>query len=258
MEIERRIREALDQERFVLHAQPIVGLQSGEVERHELLLRMRDADGDGLTSPAEFLPEAEDLGLIREIDRWVISQAAGMLGGGIDCLEVNLSGKSMANPELPAMIEQDLADAGADPSRLILEITETAAMEKPTNAIATLRELKALGVRLALDDFGTGHSSLEYLQRLPFDMLKIDRTFFADTVQNRAIVGAVTDLAHGLGLVVTAEGLETIDQVAWACEAGCDRGQGYYFARPLAADELRTLCAADHAYEMPALAALPA
>jgi CheY-like chemotaxis protein len=137
----------------------------------------------------------------------------------------------------------------------LLEVTESVAMERIDEAIATLEDLRGLGVGLALDDFGTGHSSLAYLQRLPLDTLKIDRSFFRDTVPNRAIVGAVTALAHGLGLDVVAEGLETAGQVAWAHAAGCDRSQGYYFARPLVPKEVAALWAAGLLFDLPVEAA---
>jgi len=138
------------------------------------------------------------------------------------------------------------------PERLILEVTESAALEQVEEAIVTMRALRALGVRLALDDFGTGHASLAYLQRLPLDTLKLDRSFFTDTPQNRAIVGAVATLAHGLELEVIAEGLETAAQVTWARAAGCDCGQGYFFARPLPTAAITALWDAGLRFDLPA------
>jgi len=168
-------------------------------------------------------------------------------------VSVNLSARQFRDPQLLAAVTDTLNDTGLVPAQLMLEITETAAMERPDEAIATLGALKQLGVGLAIDDFGTGYSSLAYLRHLPVDTLKIDRAFFADEARNQAIVGAVADLAHGLGLAVTAEGLEAAAQIAWAREAGCDLGQGYYFARPLPPEAIDALWAAGLAFDLPAI-----
>ncbi len=258
LELEHDLRLALRGDEIRVYYQPKVELATGRIVALEALVRWQHPTR-GLIPPGEFVALAEETGLIVPLGRRVLAEACRRLGEWRAChpapetleLAVNLSPRQFRHRDLVADIAAALAAAHVPPDRLVLELTETTAMEQPTAAIATVRELKALGVRLALDDFGTGHSSLAYLQRLPLDMLKIDRTFFADTAKNCAIVGTVTDLAHDLGLVVTAEGLETVEQVAWACAAGCDRGQGYYFARPLAPDELDTLCAGGLAFDMP-------
>src|SRR5215213_3157013 len=166
-------------------------------------------------------------------------------------MAVNLSARQFRHPDLIDAIAATLAECGLSPDQLILEVTETATMERSEGGIATLGALRALGVRLAIDDFGTGYSSLAYLQRLPVDTLKIDRAFSREGERSLAIVKAVADLAHGLGLDVVAEGLETAEQVALAREAGCDRGQGHHFAPALPAEELAALWAAGLICDLP-------
>ncbi len=253
--LERDLRRALAREELVLYYQPKVDLGTGRVTVLEALVRWRHPTR-GLVPPGDFIPLAEESGLIVPLGRWALRVACRQVvawttaypGQPGPRLAVNLSAREFRDPDLVASVAATLAATGLAPDRLILEVTETAAMEQVEAAIQTLTALRVLGTRLALDDFGTGHASLAYLQRLPLDTLKLDRAFFADTPQNRAIVGAVTTLAHGLGLDVTAEGLETAGQVAWARAAGCERGQGYYFSRPLPADELATFWAGDRTF----------
>ena len=217
----------------------------------------------GLIAPGDFIPLAEETGLIVPLGRWTLrvacEQAVTWAARHPDIpaprLAVNLSAREFRDPDLVASVAATLAATALPPDRLILEVTESSALEQVEEAIATMQALRALGVRLALDDFGTGHASLAYLQRLPLDTLKLDRSFFTDTPQNRAIVGAVATLAHGLGLDVTAEGLETAAQVAWARGAGCDRGQGYFFARPLPTDAITALWEGGLIFDLPPAAA---
>ncbi|HET8627879.1 MAG TPA: EAL domain-containing protein, partial [Thermomicrobiales bacterium] len=243
---------------FLLHYQPIVDLAGGQVAAVEALVRWRHP-ARGLVAPAAFIPLAEETGLILPLGRWGLETAcrrvqawSGGPGATPPALHVNLSPRQFAQPDLVAAVARVLAATGLPPARLTLEITETVLMAEAAVTTEKLRALTALGVRLAIDDFGTGYSSLAYLQRLPVDTLKIDRAFFQAGGRNRAIVRAVTELAHGLGLAVTAEGLETAEQVAGARAAGCDHGQGYHFARPLPPEAVAALWAGGRQGPLPA------
>lgn len=240
--LERDLRKALEQQELRLYYQPKVDLSNGRITGLEALVRWQHPER-GLISPGSFIPLAEETGLIVQIGRWTLTEACRQLREWQDryprvtvpLVAVNLSARQFKHPDLALDIATALADAQLPARALLLEITETVAMAKTEETSATLRTLKEIGVGLAIDDFGTGYSSLAYLQRLPVETLKIDRSFFGDDPSNGAIVRAVTTLAHGLGLEVTAEGLETAAHVALAREAGCDRGQGYYFTHPLPA-----------------------
>ena len=259
LELEHDLRGALARAELRVHYQPLVDLGTGHVAALEALVRWAHPTR-GLVPPGNFIPLAEETGLIVPLGRWVLTEACRQLQSWraahpavpAPALTVNLSPRQFRHPALVADVAAALANSGLAAERLFLEVTETVAMERIDETLVTLAALKALGVRLVLDDFGTGHSSLAYLQRLPLDMLKIDRSFFRDTVENRAIVRAVADLAHGLGLGVTAEGLETAEQVAWASGVGCERGQGFYFARPLPPEELTARWATGLTFALPA------
>ena len=177
------IRRAFEEDRFELHAQPIVDLATGETVQRELLIRMRDTDGK-LIPPGDFLPAAEKHGAIRDIDRWVLAQGADLAARGID-VEINISAASIGDPGLIADIEHELARTGADPSRLVFEITETALVEETEVAVTLAERLRHLGCRFALDDFGSGYGGFHYLKHLPMDFLKIDREFVRDARSER-------------------------------------------------------------------------
>jgi diguanylate cyclase (GGDEF)-like protein/PAS domain S-box-containing protein len=260
MALEHDLAQALARGEFVLHYQPLVDLATGRVAEVEALVRWR-CPGEGLIPPDRFLPALEGAGSLGALDRWVLRAACRQASAwhardpaGAPRVAVNLAPATFQEPGLVAAVVAALDATGARPGWLRLEITEGAALADVAGAAATLRALGALGVGLALDDFGTGYSSLAHLQRLPVDTLKLDRAFFGagDGGRERAIVRAVTELARGLGLAVVAEGLETAAQVAWALDAGCDRGQGYYFARPLPPDDLGVLLAAGAPADPPA------
>jgi PAS domain S-box-containing protein len=228
-----RIRDALDHDRFVLHAQPIVAVATGETVQHELLIRMLGEDG-AIVAPGAFLPVAEQYGLIREIDRWVIHQAARLAGQG-HAIELNLSAHSLGDPGLYELMEGELRAAGADPARVVIEVTETALLRDEAAARAFLERIGALGCRIALDDFGTGYGGFTYVKRLPVDTLKIDVEFVRDLTRDPAsqhVVRAIVHLARDFGYETVAEGVEDPETLELLGELGVDLAQGYAIARP--------------------------
>ena len=241
LELTAHLARAVEQREFVLEYQPIVNLETHSIEGVEALVRWRHPT-KGLLSPSEFIPAAEDTGLIVPLG-WAIlreacARAAGWQVPGHPPLavSVNLSPKQLTDPNLVREVERSLLASGLDPSCLILEITEDVLMHETEATLQTLRELKRLGVRLAIDDFGTGYSSLSYLERFPVDMLKIAKTF-VDKLGNGAprspLVEAVIRLGEALGLQVVAEGIETAEQLDRLRGLRCEQGQGFLFGRPL-------------------------
>jgi EAL domain-containing protein (putative c-di-GMP-specific phosphodiesterase class I) len=206
----------------------------------------------GLVSPGDFIPLAEETGLIVSIGEWVLHEACRQArvwqteypAAQRFTMNVNLSGKQLQRRDLAETVARILRQTGLDPSSLTLEITESVAMEDADSTLTNLRELKRLGVQIAMDDFGTGYSSLSYLKRFPVDQVKIDRSFvdgLGHDSDDTAIVRAVVTLARALNLQVTAEGIERPDQLAHLRSLGCERGQGYLFARPAPAEALTRL-----------------
>lgn len=246
--MENELRQAIDREQLVLHYQPIYTVAGGELEGFEALVRWNHPQ-QGLVMPDRFIPLAEETGLIVPLGQWVVSAAcrqlsrwdaeAGEGGCGLS-MSVNLSCKQFVQHTLVEMISRCLRENALAPSRLKLEITESAIVHDPATAADKLRRLKELGVDLAVDDFGTGYSSLSYLRQFPVDILKIDRSFISGTdtpKENAEIVRSLIDMAHSLGLRVTAEGVETPEQLERLQAVRCDRAQGYMFARPLPPEE---------------------
>jgi PAS domain S-box-containing protein len=228
-----RLRAALAEDRFELHAQPIVDLATGATVQHELLIRLRDEDGT-LVAPGQFLPTAERFGLIGEIDRWVVAQGIGHVACGHP-VEVNLSAQSLGDPDLLNLIRAELRRTGADPELLAFEITETALVEDAAAAEWFITRLRELGCRVALDDFGTGYGGFTYLKCLPITDLKIDIEFVRDLTESAAsqeVVRAVVSLARGFGQQTVAEGVEDEATMDLLRELGVDRAQGYAIARP--------------------------
>lgn len=241
--MEKELRYAISRNEFLLNFQPKVNLRSGEITGFEALLRWHRTGGE-VVSPALFVPVIEDCGLIEEVGEWVLRSACAQLAAwakaGLKPLPVavNLSPKQFQHQDIGGVILRAIRDHGIDPGLLELEITESTAMNNAEGAIAALKKLKALGVRIAIDDFGTGYSSLSYLTRFPIDSLKIDRSFVIDLPDSRegaSIARAVITMAHALGLKVIAEGVETLAQLEFLTENACDEVQGYYCSRPLAA-----------------------
>ena len=243
LELESDLRGAIENEEFVIHYQPKVSLRTGKIVDMEALVRWQHPVR-GLLSPSEFITAAEETGLIVPLGRWVISEACRQVrrwqdrypGGSAPRVSVNLSARQFQNPDLAEEVAEALRESNLTPFGLELEITETVVMGDAPSTIATLRELKNLGVMVAIDDFGTGHSSLSYLKRFRVDSLKIDGSFVAGLgkdAEDEVIVSGVISLAHGLGLTVVAEGVETEAQKTMIGEMGCDFAQGYLFSRPL-------------------------
>jgi PAS domain S-box-containing protein len=229
-----RIRDALDDERFVLYAQPIVDLQTSEVVQHELLIRMLDPRGGEVIAPARFLPAAEKYGLISEIDEWVIQQAAWLAGAGHP-VEFNLSASSLAKPQIVGSIVRAFREAGARATDVVCEITETALLREAQVGRAFAEHLSSLGFGIALDDFGTGYGGLTYLTALPLTHVKIDSSFVTDLASSEAnqhVVRAIVSLAKGFNKITVAEGVEDGETLALLREIGVDHAQGYYLGRP--------------------------
>jgi PAS domain S-box-containing protein len=227
-----RVREALDEDRFVLYSQPIVPL-AGAKASEELLIRMLDRDGNTI-QPGSFLPVAEKYGLIAEIDRWVISEAIRQAASGRR-IQANLSAASISEEDLFPLIERELRDTGADPADVVFELTETALMEDLEAGEAFARRLVELGLGLALDDFGTGFGSFTYLKKLPIRYIKIDIEFVRDLVSNLAnqhLVKATVGLAHDFGYETIAEGVEDAETLALLKDYGVDFAQGAHLGRP--------------------------
>jgi diguanylate cyclase (GGDEF)-like protein/PAS domain S-box-containing protein len=232
--------DALDRGEFSLAFQPLVDLHTNRVSGFEALLRWNHPRR-GLVSPAEFIPVAEETGLIVPIGEWALRQAASEAMGwpNGETVAVNLSSRQFAD-DLADMVERVLGETGLPASRLELEITETVLMRDSNANLETLRRLRERGVKIALDDFGTGFSSLGYLQRFPFSKIKIDRAFITglpDSEESQAIVRSVIGLGQSLGMRVTAEGVETPAQLAWV-RNGCDEAQGYLLSRPVSAADI--------------------
>ena len=240
---EAMLRHALDHDGLRLHYQPLVDLRSGALCGAEALVRLEHPDR-GLVPPAEFIPVAEETGLVVPLGAWVVAKAAaqaaawrGLQPGDAPLMTVsiNLSGRQLNTPGFAVEVAAAIDRSGADASHLCFEITENALLDAGGAGVATLEGLKELGVRLAIDDFGTGHSSLTWLRRLPADFLKIDKAFVAGLGVHHgdtAIVRAVLDLGRALGLVTVAEGVETPEQLAALRDLGCDWAQGFLLARP--------------------------
>jgi EAL domain-containing protein (putative c-di-GMP-specific phosphodiesterase class I) len=228
-----RLQDALAKDRFTLYSQPIIDVRTREVVQRELLLRLRDPGGE-IIAPGSFLRIAEEYGLIGAIDRWVIAQAAEITAMG-EPVEVNVSARSISDPTVLDYIERCVGETGADPTRMVFEITETALIQDEAAARRFAERLQAIGCRVALDDFGTGYGGFTYLKRLRVDFLKIDIEFVRDLVTNpasRHVVQAVVALARGFGLQTVAEGVEDAETLALLPAFGVDFAQGYHIGRP--------------------------
>jgi diguanylate cyclase (GGDEF)-like protein/PAS domain S-box-containing protein len=254
LELKADLQRALENGEFILHYQPVIELDSGAITGVEALIRWIHP-ARGIVQPLEFIPLAEETGLIVPIGRWVLREACRYAvelqhefpqdpSAPQFHMAVNLSARQLARPEIVDEVRDILAETGLAPPALILEITESMVMQDMELAIERLNQLKQLGVLLAIDDFGTGYSSLNYVRRFPVDILKVDKSFIdevAEGGESSALTAAVIELAGILNLKPVAEGIERADQLERLLELECDLGQGYYFARPLDPKALRTL-----------------
>jgi len=244
--IETELRRALDKDQLKLFYQPLIDLKSGEVAGFEALARWNHEDR-GEISPTEFIPVAEESGLILQLGRWAMHKAADTLAewdrtAGTKLpiyVGVNLSAIQVARDDIAGVVKSALTASGLSGNRLTLELTESSIVQDPARAQRVFDALKSLDATVAMDDFGTGYSSLAYLQRLPIDVLKIDRSFVSGMMvdpDSVAIVRAVLSLADALGMSTTAEGIETVELATTLATLGCASGQGFYFAKPLEAE----------------------
>ena len=246
VEIAGELRRALDQHELRVYYQPVHDLHDSRLVGVEALVRWQHPER-GLVPPGEFIPIAERTGLIAEIDAWVMDQACRQMcqwladGAPLSFIAINVSSRLFARRELYEQVAQVLHTTGLDPAFLELEVTESAVMDDPEVALEQLHRLRELGLRLAIDDFGTGYSSLLRLKRLPVQKLKIDQGFVAGLPwdeDDAAIVRVVIALAKSMGMQVHAEGIEQVEQARFLLDQECDMGQGYWFGRPMPADEI--------------------
>jgi diguanylate cyclase (GGDEF)-like protein len=249
MALENSLRKAISNNELVLHYQPMLSISTGEIQGVEALIRWNHPEW-GLIGPDRFIPVAEAGGLINSIGNWVLRQACRQnriwqdMGLPPIRVSINLSVLQFRQPDFLQEITQILLQSGMTPNYLILEVTESISLQGQAEVISWLNTLKEMGVSLAVDDFGTGYSSLSYLKRLPVDIIKIDKSFIRDIASDpndAAIIIAIISMAHSLKLSVTAEGVETSQQLDFLKANGCDCVQGFMFSHPLPAEDLAAL-----------------
>ncbi len=247
--IENDLRKAIDANEMMVHYQPRIDVRTGNIISMEALARWKKS-GEGFVPPSEFIPVAEDTGLIIPVGEWILRTACAQNKSWqkLDCpplsISVNISVKQFQHENFLKTISDALADSSLDPRYLELEITENILLQNVKNTINTLNELRNMGIRLAMDDFGTGYSSFNYLLRFPLDIIKIDISFIKDITEkakHAAIVKAIISMAHNLNLRVVAEGVETEQQLVILQQFGCDEIQGYYYSPPLPSIEFTEL-----------------
>jgi EAL domain-containing protein (putative c-di-GMP-specific phosphodiesterase class I) len=251
MVMERSLRSALEQgDELLPFFQPKISARTGELLGAEVLLRWQHPV-QGLVSPAQFIPLAEETGLIHPISEWLIECVCQMLAewqktmADLGCISINLSANSFFDRTLVQFVDEVLARTGVAPSQLVIELTESVLMQDTDAANRVIASLRQRGIRISLDDFGTGFSSLGYLNRFDIDEIKIDRSFVLDLESDptaQALVQAVISLGHALGLEVVAEGVETEAQATLLRQMGCDIFQGFLFARPMPGDQFFAYC----------------
>jgi predicted signal transduction protein with EAL and GGDEF domain len=244
-QIEHELRHAVSRDEFKLVYQPLARIETGKIIGFEALLRWTHAER-GIIPPDVFIPIAEESGAIIQIGEWVLRTACREAAGWKQplTLAVNVSAVQLHNPRFAAIVHEALFETGLSPDRLELEITETALVQDMARTLATLRQLKNLGVRIVMDDFGTGYSSLSNLRAFPFDKIKIDRSLIKSVDENEeamAIIRAVLGLGRGLGLEVLAEGIETAGELRFLATEKCREGQGYFLGRPAPIGDYRAL-----------------
>ncbi|WP_219837556.1 bifunctional diguanylate cyclase/phosphodiesterase [Paenibacillus sp. R14(2021)] len=247
VEMEANLRKALDEDEFIIQYQPQTNIGSGRTIGAEALVRW-NSKVYGMVSPADFIPLAEQTGLILRLGQWVMEEACREAkrwergGWPSMVVSVNVSVKQFMQPDFVAEVRRILEETGLEARKLYLEITESVVIDKLEVTLKMLDELVAMGVEIAIDDFGTGYSSLSILRQLPISIIKIDRSFIGEMVEAesvRTVVSTMISMTHSLGKTVVAEGIETEEQLAWLKAMGCDKGQGYYIDKPLSAEMMR-------------------
>ena len=250
--MENAIRKALQEKQFKMFYQPKIDIKTGQLVGAEALIRWQHPER-GFISPAEFIPIAEETGLILQIGNWVITEVCKQINAWqkfkilVPRIALNVSSLQLARKTLINEIQNALKNENIEPKYLAVEITEGMVMNNPIDSIKILYMLKEMGISIAIDDFGTGYSSLGQLQKLPLDELKIDRVFINDIGKKKnteAIIKAIIGMAHSLGLRVVAEGVETIEQLNFLEKYSCDEYQGYLFSPPIPADEFALILGA--------------
>lgn len=250
MDVEHALHGAIGRREMRLYHQPIVDIGTGRVSGFEALMRWERQDGT-LVSPADFIPVAEETGIICELGAWALHDALGELRGWIDdgvvppttTMSVNVSPRQVAEPGFPSIVRAALDESGVPPHLLWLEITESMMLDDPDLAAPILDEIRSMGVRIAMDDFGTGFSSLSVLQQFPIQRIKIDRAFvqgIGDSTNDRSLVRTIIAMARSMALDLVAEGVETVEQLEGLRELGCDKAQGFLISRPVPADAMRS------------------
>jgi len=254
--IRNQINVALENKEFELFFQPKICLESGSIKGAEALIRWKSEDGS-FRSPMEFIPIAEESGQIIPISQWVIQRCGEHLNDWKSHLDddfvlaLNISAKHFQKGQLQADMAQVLNQLNIDPSKLELEVTETAIMDDLDLAVDTLNELKKLGIRTAIDDFGTGHSSLSYLRKLPIEVLKIDKSFIDEILisqEDRTLVKGIIDMVHALGIEVVAEGVENHQMAELLQEMNCDLVQGFHYCKPISEADFMELIKSRQCY----------
>jgi EAL domain-containing protein (putative c-di-GMP-specific phosphodiesterase class I) len=251
LSVETKLRHALEKNQFVLHYQPKVALDTGEIVGAEALIRWQTEDA--LIQPNDFIPLAEDTGLIIPIGLWCLEEACRQLkrwhqAGATLSLAVNLSARQFADRVFINSVEKIVSQSGIDPNYVTLELTESLLMDDLQEKLFLMQKLNDIGFKLSIDDFGTGYSSLSYLRKLPVHELKIDRSFIMETTKSensRAIVATVIFLAKQLGLSTVAEGIEQVEELNFLQQLDCDQYQGFYFSRPVPCSEFVKLLNCD-------------
>ena len=260
LRLETRLRQAIERNEFFLNYQPIISLRDGELIGFEALIRWKP-EGEPVVNPGQFIPLAEETGVIVPMERWVLKEASKQIRAWQDlsgnselALSVNFSAEQYGQPDLVETLERNLLEANLDPKTLRLEITETTFL-KDTDALnQLLSRIRRINIQLHMDDFGTGYSSLSYLHRFPISVLKIDRSFVSNmelNVETRRIVEAIAQLGKSLRLGVTAEGIESLPQLQYLREMQCDYGQGFLFSKPLSTQDAETLVQGEYPWMAP-------